>query len=72
MTTEGIYLARVQENQARRHSLAVKLERLAGAATQTAQELRDGTNLNLDHSTRLQARVTAVWEAMALERATRP
>jgi hypothetical protein len=64
-------LARHEEWVARRHSLAVKLERLAQTAAQTAQGLRNGAPLTLAQIRLLSVREQAVWEAIELERATR-
>lgn len=66
------YQARLEEHKARRANLAAKLERLAAVAAQTAQELRGGTDMNLDHIRRLEGRIGAIWEAVRIERAARP
>jgi len=68
----GAQQARLEEWGARRNQLAAKLERLARVATQTAQGLRDGTPMSLPQVQSLQNRAQSVWEAIALERATRP
>jgi len=65
------YLARHEEWMARRHNLAVKLERLAQTAAQTAQGLHSGVPLTLAQIRLLSVRDQAVWEAIELERAAR-
>lgn len=67
----GAYLARHEEWQARRHQLAQKLERLALAATQTAQGLRGGAPFTLAQQRLLSVRAQAVQEAIELLRAAR-
>jgi hypothetical protein len=68
----GRYAARLEEYSGRRMHLATRLERLSAWCVLLAQELRDGNTLRPDDVARLVKRAEAVWEAIALERATRP
>jgi hypothetical protein len=68
----GRYAARLEEHSGRRAHLATRLERLSSWSALLGQELRDGNPLRADDIRRLERKVESVWEAIALERATRP
>jgi hypothetical protein len=68
----GHYAARVEQANGYRYHLATRLERLAQLASLIAVDLREGNPLRHDDTLRLTKRVESVWEAIAIERATRP